>query len=81
MTPLKSIRKMCLDCSGGKPSGVRACPTTDCPLWPYRMGRNPKRTGIGGKRKSPELPQNPNSRCDSARLTRDTTCTSANLRR
>ncbi|MDD3020127.1 MAG: hypothetical protein PHX61_04000 [Alphaproteobacteria bacterium] len=40
-TLLKSIREKCLDCCGNKYSEVRECHITDCPLWPYRMGKNP----------------------------------------
>lgn len=38
---LKVIRKKCLDCCGNQFSEVRLCHITDCPLWPYRMGKNP----------------------------------------
>lgn len=48
MTPLKAIRAKCLDCMCEQPSEVRLCPCEDCPLYPYRMGHNPSRTGIGG---------------------------------
>lgn len=40
-SPLKSIREKCLDCCGYKYSEVRECHITDCPLWAYRMGKNP----------------------------------------
>ena len=40
-SPLKSIRQKCLDCVGGSPNEIRECPSTNCALWPYRMGRNP----------------------------------------
>jgi len=46
-TPLKAIRAKCLDCSGGQPSEVRRCDIEDCPLFPYRFGKNPSRAGIG----------------------------------
>ncbi len=49
LTPMKAIRAKCLDCSAGQPKEVRLCPVTACPLWPYRMGRNPQRAGIGRK--------------------------------
>ena len=49
-TPLKSIRKKCLECSGGSPKEVTECHITDCPLFPYRFGKNPKRAGIGNKK-------------------------------
>lgn len=40
-SPIKAIRAKYLDCVGQQPSEVRKCPAVDCPLWPYRMGRNP----------------------------------------
>lgn len=46
LTPLKSIRQNCLDCSNNQPSVVKECEITDCPLWIYRLGTNPKRKGI-----------------------------------
>ena len=48
-TPIKAIRAKCLDCCCGIQSEVRNCPTPDCPLYPYRMGHNPARKGLGGK--------------------------------
>ena len=35
----KAIRAWCLDCSGWQPKNVRLCHKTECPLWPYRMGK------------------------------------------
>lgn len=49
LTPIKAIRAKCLDCSGKSPSEVRKCESNDCPLFPYRMGKNPNRGGIGRK--------------------------------
>lgn len=43
LTPIHSIRAKCLDCSNGSRTEVRLCELTDCALWPYRMGRRPKR--------------------------------------
>ena len=40
LTPIKSIRAKCLDCSEG-PKEVRDC-HIDCAVWPYRMGRRPR---------------------------------------
>lgn len=40
-TPVKAIRKYCLECCLEKPSEVRLCAAKDCALWPYRMGKNP----------------------------------------
>ena len=40
---LRAIRMKCLDCCVGMESEVRKCVSTDCPLWPFRMGKNPWR--------------------------------------
>lgn len=40
-TPIRSIRKHCLDCCCGSAKEVRLCPSTDCNLYPFRMGTNP----------------------------------------
>jgi len=48
LTPIKSIRKYCLWCCGGSTKLVRECSMVDCPLWVYRLGKNPHRKGIGG---------------------------------
>ena len=42
-TPVQAIRKKCIDCSGGSLQEVRECELIDCPLHPFRMGRNPNR--------------------------------------
>jgi hypothetical protein len=49
VTSLKAIRANCLGCGGGRPSEVRRCGIDDCPLHPFRMGRNPRRAGVGGR--------------------------------
>jgi len=49
LTPIKAIRAKCLECSSGQPSEVRKCDIPECPLLPYRFGKNPNRTGIGKK--------------------------------
>lgn len=41
MTPMRAIRAKCLDCSSQQPSEVRKCTITQCPLWPYRLGKRP----------------------------------------
>jgi hypothetical protein len=43
---LKYIRKHCLYCMGGNPVAVAECPAETCPLYVYRSGKNPRRTGI-----------------------------------
>lgn len=50
LTPLKAIRLKCLDCSAGSAHEVRGCHISDCPLHPYRFGKNPKRAGIGPRK-------------------------------
>ena len=45
LTPVKAIRAKCLDCSGGSRYEVEQCVITDCPLYPYRLGKNPNRKG------------------------------------
>ena len=39
---LKIIREKCLDCCCGSVE-VKLCHIKDCPLFPYRMGKNPFR--------------------------------------
>ena len=46
-TPVKAIRAKCLDCSGFQPSEVRKCEDAGCPLFAYRLGKNPSRARIG----------------------------------
>ena len=55
-TPLKSIRAKCLDCCCDQAQEVRLCPSQTCPLWPFRMGKNPNRAGIGGKNINGDFP-------------------------
>lgn len=40
-TPLKAIRKKCLDCTCYQPKEVRKCTSIDCAIYPYRFGRRP----------------------------------------
>jgi len=45
-TPIKSIRRKCLDCVGGSAKEVKLCPcdgerSTLCDLFPYRFGKRP----------------------------------------
>jgi len=44
LTPIKAIRKKCLECSGESHKEVRLCPITDCSLYPYRFGKRPETT-------------------------------------
>lgn len=47
MSTLKAIRRRCLDCSGGATTAVRDCACAGCDLWPFRLGKNPNRAGLG----------------------------------
>jgi hypothetical protein len=45
MTPIQAIRAKCLDCMCGQTNEVKACPSSGCSLYPFRLGKNPHRTG------------------------------------
>lgn len=38
---LAVIRANCIDCAGGSEAEVRRCRLVACPMWPYRMSKNP----------------------------------------
>ena len=40
-SPVTAIRAMCYWCQGEDISGVRNCTNMVCPLFPFRMGKNP----------------------------------------
>jgi len=42
-TPLKSIRKYCLECCCESAKEVRLCTAVGCPLYQFRLGHNPNR--------------------------------------
>jgi len=41
MTPGKAMRAYCLDCCAGSRKEIKLCPSTDCSLYPFRLGKNP----------------------------------------
>jgi len=43
-SPLRAIRGQCLDCCGGSSEMVKTCTDPRCPLYPFRLGKNPYRT-------------------------------------
>jgi len=43
LSPIKAIRKNCIECSGGSPKEVKLCVIPECPLYLYRLGTNPNR--------------------------------------
>ena len=46
LTPIKAIREKCKDCTGHQLQEIRECSIKTCALWPYRMGKRPKREGL-----------------------------------
>ena len=62
LTPLKAIRKFCLECCGGERVGVSECTANEqgiaksqdpelykpCFLYEFRFGTNPRRKRVGG---------------------------------
>ena len=40
-SPIKAIREFCLGCVGYQVKEVKLCPSTKCPLHPFRFGKNP----------------------------------------
>lgn len=42
--PVKAIREKCLDCCMNQVEEVKQCPIEDCPLFPFRFGKNPFRS-------------------------------------
>jgi len=46
LRPIKAIRKKFLECCGGSYKEIRGCMITDCPLYPYRFGKRPKRNDV-----------------------------------
>lgn len=48
ITKFSGIKSHCDDCAGS-PSTRRNCRVTNCPFWPYRLGKNPFHAGNGQK--------------------------------
>lgn len=48
ISPLKAIRKQCLECCGGSAKEVKLCTVPNCSLYPFRFGKNPNRRGRRG---------------------------------
>jgi hypothetical protein len=45
LSVLKSIKVYCFDCSGQSRKEVELCEMDDCPLFPFRFGKNPHLRG------------------------------------
>lgn len=43
MSPIKAIKEKCLDCCCGNKHEVDVCGIKDCPLFPFRKGKNPNK--------------------------------------
>lgn len=41
LTPMKAIREKCIDCCCGSTYEVKLCTATRCPLYAFRLGKNP----------------------------------------
>lgn len=41
-SPLKAIRKNCLECHGGARKSARFCSSYNCELWMFRFGKRPE---------------------------------------
>ena len=72
LPPVRAIKKYCRAICAGSPKETRLCPVSDCPLYPYRQGKNSARAGIGGGRRGPRgvfLPQNSHSESENLIMT------------
>ncbi len=45
-TPVKAIRKKCLDCCNNQRKEVRLCTIINCAIYPYRFGRRPDKAVV-----------------------------------
>jgi hypothetical protein len=54
MTPMKSIRAKCLECSGNSSNEVKLCAIFECALHPYRFGKRPGGAKSPGRALTPE---------------------------
>ena len=52
---LRAIRLKCYDCSSYQSNEVKDCPVTNCPLYPFRLGKNPFRKKELSEEKRNEL--------------------------
>jgi len=50
LSPIKSIRRHCIECMGGSTYEPTHCTDPQCWLWPYREGHNPR---LIGKERTP----------------------------
>jgi hypothetical protein len=50
-SPIKAIRRKCMECTSGQRQLIKYCTAFDCQLWFHRMGKRPSSTAA----KRPEL--------------------------
>jgi len=43
LTPIRAIRRKCLECSCYSYDEIKNCLVELCPLWPFRLGKDPSR--------------------------------------
>lgn len=41
MTPMQAIRAKCMECSNDSFKEIKLCSITNCPLYDFRLGKNP----------------------------------------
>lgn len=46
-SPITAIRAHCVQCMGGQVQHVKGCTAKQCPLYEFRLGRNPFRKHAG----------------------------------
>jgi hypothetical protein len=68
LTPIKAIRKICLECMGYSWVEVKRCIRSECPLFEFRFGKNPARKG---RKLSPEHPFLRKGSLPTRRVTKD----------
>ena len=49
---MRAIKEKCLDCSGGYRDEVKNCPIEDCPLFIYRLGKDPNSKKLTDEQKA-----------------------------
>ena len=45
-TPIKAMRKKCIDCTAGSYKEIRLCMIVECAIYPYRFGRRPNKATL-----------------------------------
>lgn len=51
-SPIKAIRAKCLDCCCFQYNEVKLCTATGCPLYAFRLGKNPYRKEMSEEQKA-----------------------------